>query len=106
MAGKSVDGYIWEQSTGVVKGLETDAVVKPPQSLGSRDKVYDAVVIGAGYAGLAAARDLALSGMFCHPHTKSMCNIRSMLTIGTSIRPKRLAPGGSRPHRRTDIYCQ
>lgn len=62
MTGKTVDGYSWEQTTGVVSGLETDAVVRPPQSLSIRDKVYDAVVIGAGYAGLAAARDLALSG--------------------------------------------
>ncbi|ATY62709.1 amine oxidase [Cordyceps militaris] len=64
MASKTVDGYTWEPATGVVKGLQTDAVVKPAQSLGSKDNIYDAVVIGAGYAGLAAARDLALAGTF------------------------------------------
>ena len=60
MAPKTSDGYLWTPAEGVQRGaLETDAVVSPQRSVhGSKDKVYDAIVIGAGYAGLAAARDL------------------------------------------------
>jgi NADPH-dependent 2,4-dienoyl-CoA reductase/sulfur reductase-like enzyme len=53
------DGYTWRPSTGVQAGLETDAVVSPQERItGGRNMVYDVIVIGAGYAGLAAARDL------------------------------------------------
>lgn len=60
MTTKTSDGYVWEPTTGLRAGLESDAVVKPARSLAGGNKVYDAIVIGAGYAGLAAARDLSL----------------------------------------------
>jgi NADPH-dependent 2,4-dienoyl-CoA reductase/sulfur reductase-like enzyme len=60
MAHKTTDGYSWEKRTGVVRGLNTDAVVTPQRaSVNASSKVYDVVVIGAGYAGLCAARDLS-----------------------------------------------
>ncbi|KAJ3562130.1 hypothetical protein NPX13_g8680 [Xylaria arbuscula] len=63
MVPKSRDGYVWEKSTGVRPGIETDAVISPSRSVvGDSSKVYDAIVIGAGYAGLAAARDLGELG--------------------------------------------
>ncbi|KAL3441115.1 hypothetical protein BJX65DRAFT_322611 [Aspergillus insuetus] len=56
------DGYTWTPESGVTSGnLETDAVIVPPRSL-SDTAVYDAIVIGAGYAGLLAVRDLTLQG--------------------------------------------
>ncbi|CVL02554.1 probable monoamine oxidase N [Fusarium mangiferae] len=59
MTPKTRDGHIWEPSTGFQKGLESDAVISPQRSVSSANKVYDVIVIGAGYAGLAAARDLS-----------------------------------------------
>ncbi|KAJ0421680.1 hypothetical protein BJY00DRAFT_300814 [Aspergillus carlsbadensis] len=56
------DGYTWTPESGITSGnLETDAVIVPPRSL-SGTAVYDAIVIGAGYAGLLAVRDLTLQG--------------------------------------------
>ena len=63
MAPKTSDGYIWTPCSGVVAGLECDAYVSPQRSLASPSKLYDVIVVGAGYAGLAAARDLATSSM-------------------------------------------
>ncbi|KAF5689588.1 monoamine oxidase N [Fusarium circinatum] len=59
MTPKTKDGHIWEPHTGFQKGLESDAVISPQRSVSSPNKVYDVIVIGAGYAGLAAARDLS-----------------------------------------------
>ena len=48
-------------------GLHTAAVVTPPTSPGlaslPADYVFDLIVLGAGYAGLTAARDAAISGL-------------------------------------------
>lgn len=60
MSKRTADGYLWEEEGGVIKGLDTDAFVSPQRAtVGSPGKVYDVVVIGAGYAGLCAARDLS-----------------------------------------------
>lgn len=58
------DGYTWSPSTGTqAGGLKTQGVILPPQHISSPpDTLYDAIVIGAGYAGLRAARDLLQSG--------------------------------------------
>lgn len=66
MVTKTSDGYTWEPTVGVATGLESDAVVKPARSVASLNKVYDVVVIGAGYAGLSAARDLSSLRTFVH----------------------------------------
>ncbi|RSL76554.1 hypothetical protein CEP51_009846 [Fusarium floridanum] len=61
MTPKTRDGHVWEPHTGFKTGIESDAVISPARSLtNAANKVYDVVVIGAGYAGLAAARDLSL----------------------------------------------
>ena len=51
----SREGYLWTKS-GTVEGLTTDAVVSDTRHLKSN---YDAIVIGAGFAGLIAARELS-----------------------------------------------
>ncbi|KAI9150863.1 putative monoamine oxidase N [Paramyrothecium foliicola] len=61
MGARTSDGYTWEEATGIYSGLETDAVVVPQRSILSANKTYDVVVIGAGYAGLCAARNLTAS---------------------------------------------
>lgn len=66
MTPKTSDGYLWTPEKGIQHGeLETDAVVSPQRSIsGPGAKVYDAIVIGAGYAGLSAARDLCSASMY------------------------------------------
>ncbi|RSL49928.1 hypothetical protein CEP54_012170 [Fusarium duplospermum] len=57
----STEGFAWTPTRGYEFGLRTQAVVPstPESDLSSE---YDIIVIGAGYAGLAAARDLAFAG--------------------------------------------
>jgi monoamine oxidase len=56
-APRTADGYQHDSRGPSFHGLPTDAVV--PGSVRTRGS-YDVIVIGAGFAGLVAARDLAL----------------------------------------------
>ncbi|KAI4860809.1 monoamine oxidase [Hypoxylon rubiginosum] len=58
------EGYQWTKEDDITAGLPSVSVVQPPSNLKPSTQVdlYDAAVIGAGYAGLTAARDLALAG--------------------------------------------
>ncbi|GAA6022244.1 hypothetical protein JCM10207_008902 [Rhodosporidiobolus poonsookiae] len=58
---RSREGYRHDPKNGLSTGFETDAVVSPPSNVGGRTK-FDTIVIGAGYAGLIAARDLVIAG--------------------------------------------
>ena len=60
------DGFVWDPKHGINKGsLPCKGVVHPAKSVRNGTGVYDCIVVGAGYAGLTAARDLALAGLFC-----------------------------------------
>lgn len=56
------EGYQWTPSDGLSAGAPCIGVIQPAQKIHSSGTVYDAIVIGAGYAGLTAARDLSISG--------------------------------------------
>ncbi|KAF2994091.1 hypothetical protein E8E14_000933 [Neopestalotiopsis sp. 37M] len=60
----TTDGFVWTPSGGLSEGLPTVGLIDPPTHLISEEKnfTYDAIVVGAGYAGLVAARDLATQG--------------------------------------------
>ncbi|KAK4862459.1 hypothetical protein LT330_002592 [Penicillium expansum] len=59
----SSDGFSWTPFTGRQEGLPTIGVVKPSsRSIQPEDDIHDVIVIGAGYAGLVASRDLATQG--------------------------------------------
>ncbi|KAK8099710.1 lysyl oxidase-like protein 2/3/4 [Apiospora kogelbergensis] len=55
----STEGYLWQAISGASSGLPTEAVTFSTPHLQER---YDVVVIGAGFAGLVAARELSANG--------------------------------------------
>ena len=59
----STDGFTWTPSGGRQAGLPTIGAIEPPTyTAGPQTDVHDVIVIGAGYAGLVACRDLATQG--------------------------------------------
>ena len=68
MINRTNDGYTWNRAQGTKHGgLKCRGVIEPARKLGSSPKIYDVIVVGAGYAGLRAARDLATSSQFFSP---------------------------------------
>ncbi|GAB7334203.1 hypothetical protein MBLNU13_g06260t1 [Cladosporium sp. NU13] len=59
----SQDGYQWTQKSGLVKGVPSIGVITPKQKIQDSKKPFDVIVVGAGYSGLTAARDAAVSGL-------------------------------------------
>ncbi|OJJ75771.1 hypothetical protein ASPBRDRAFT_51486 [Aspergillus brasiliensis CBS 101740] len=62
---KTQDGYSWTRATGMRKGdLVCRGVVEPRYKRNTpAGHIHDVIVIGAGYAGLMAARDLTDRGL-------------------------------------------
>ncbi len=58
----SRDGWEWTKKEGLRQGVPSMAVIQPASNLLNNDCSFDVVVVGAGYTGLTAARDLTLSG--------------------------------------------
>lgn len=58
----SRDGYQWTPTAGLQAGIPSLGVIKPETTASIQDGVYDVAVIGAGYTGLTATRDLTGSG--------------------------------------------
>lgn len=59
---KSRDGVQWSKQSSLEKGVPSMGAVRPLSNVQSSETIYDVVVVGAGYAGLTAARDLTTSG--------------------------------------------
>jgi lysyl oxidase-like protein 2/3/4 len=56
----SKEGLHFQNSTGkVTEGIYTEAAIKSTENIKSH---YDVVVIGSGFTGLTAARDLSVAG--------------------------------------------
>jgi hypothetical protein len=63
-ANLSRDGHTYTKKHGLVRGLTTYAVIKPERKIRQVDegRTWEAIVVGSGYAGLVAARDLVKAG--------------------------------------------
>ena len=61
---ETAEGYTWTSTDGVRQGgLKCEGVISPSSNLrDGQDELYDVIVIGAGYTGLSAARDIAAAG--------------------------------------------
>ncbi|KAJ5456917.1 hypothetical protein N7530_012191 [Penicillium desertorum] len=59
----SRDGFQWTPETGLSQGVPSIGVISPPTNISSSSAKYDVIVVGAGYSGLTAARDLTLAGL-------------------------------------------
>ncbi|PLB49690.1 FAD/NAD(P)-binding domain-containing protein [Aspergillus steynii IBT 23096] len=61
----TADGYSWRKETGIKKGgLSCRGVIEPQEKYTApTGHIFDAIVIGAGYSGLRAARDLTDYGL-------------------------------------------
>ena len=64
MAGETAEGYIWSREGGLKHGgFACEGAVVPPVNVkSSKETVYDVLIVGGGYAGLVAARDLTTAG--------------------------------------------
>ncbi|KAI2634209.1 monoamine oxidase [Hypomontagnella submonticulosa] len=58
------EGYHWTKEDGLTAGVPSISVVRPSSKLesGDQEEPYDVLIIGAGYAGLTAARDITVAG--------------------------------------------
>ena len=60
---RTSNGHVYEVGQGVTNGLPCDGLVTPATSMAQmQSKTFDVIIIGAGYAGLTAARDLTVAG--------------------------------------------
>ncbi|RYC85679.1 Monoamine oxidase N [Fusarium oxysporum f. sp. narcissi] len=60
---KTAEGHEYEVGDGVSHGLPCDGAITPASNMAQgASKTFDAIIIGAGFAGLTAARDLTLAG--------------------------------------------
>lgn len=88
------EGFQWTPTSGLQQGLPCEGVIQPPEMIQKPGQVFDVLVIGAGYTGLTAARDLTATGAssvhFCLPKL-------------TQKRPQNTYPGKPRSHRWQDM---
>lgn len=58
----SRDGYQWTPEAGLAQGVPSIGVISPPSNVTSSTRPWDVIVVGAGYSGLTAIRDLTVAG--------------------------------------------
>ena len=75
---RTQDGHSWTRATNKHEaGLITEGAIQPQRQLNREVDEYDVIVIGAGYAGLTAARDSALTGQW-HEKAEARARISSI----------------------------
>ncbi|KGQ03930.1 Monoamine oxidase N [Beauveria bassiana D1-5] len=59
----SKDGFSWTKADGLRPGIPCIGAIQPSSNIKSTDTEFDVIVVGAGYAGLTAARDTSVAGL-------------------------------------------
>lgn len=59
----SRDGFQWTPESGLSQGVPSIGVISPATNITSAAALWDVVIVGAGYTGLTATRDVCLAGM-------------------------------------------
>jgi heterodisulfide reductase subunit A-like polyferredoxin len=62
----SRDGFQWTPQNGLKQGVPSIGVISPSTKITS-DTPWDVIVIGGGYSGLTATRDMCVAGMKAPP---------------------------------------
>ena len=81
----SRDGYQWTNASGLVRGVSSIGVIEPASNVKGQNQFYDVIIVGGGYCGLTAARDLAFSGK-----RATCCSYGNVLTP-LDARPERMS---------------
>lgn len=100
MSGITSESHIWTPEKGLQSGgYISEGVISPPRQVKTaQDHVYDVVVIGAGYAGLIAARDLVNAGKLNIFHDSSRLKLFLGIPLTINIRrPLSSRRGGPGP---------
>jgi hypothetical protein len=83
----SRDGFQWTPETGLTQGVPSIGVISPSSNIASTSGPWDAIVVGAGYTGLTAARDLCLSGEWISSKSNLSKLKRRQVTKCSSSKP-------------------
>lgn len=78
----SKDGFSWTKTDGLRPGIPCIGAIQPPSNVESSESEFDVIVVGAGYAGLTAARDTSVAGTF---ETVKLMSLFANIYLGLKV---------------------
>lgn len=100
---RTKEGYRHDNRNGLSSGFETDAAIEPRKRVVGQKDRFDVVVVGAGYAGLIAARDLAYTGTTAPCISAFLYPASDCCGACDDCRAECVAGRGARPDRRSHL---